>query len=74
VVCVCVCVCVPGQERPYKKSCNLTQHTGHLPAAKDDLSIYWRLARPELAHKWKSYTWGEIVLRSLVRRRRPRKD
>ena len=38
-----------------KKSCNLTRHTGHLPAAKDNLSIYWRLARPELLRKWKAH-------------------
>ncbi len=41
---------------PYckKKSCNLTLRTSHLPAAEDDLSIYWRLARPELVRKWKA--------------------
>jgi hypothetical protein len=44
------------KSEPYckKRNCNLTLRTGHLPAAEDDLSIYWRLARPELVRKWKA--------------------
>ena len=60
---VSLCVCVSGQERAdcKKKSCNLTQHKDQLPAAKDDLSIYWRLARPELVRKWQSAPGGKQV-------------
>ena len=52
-----------NKSEPYckKKSCNLTQHKGQLPAAKDDLSIYWRLARPELVRKWQSAPGGKQV-------------
>jgi hypothetical protein len=39
------------------KNCDL--RTGHLLPAKDDLSIYWRLARPELLRKWAASEKGK---------------
>ena len=49
--------CKNKTEKNKKKGCSLRK--GHLPAEENDLSIYWRLARPELLRKWKASEKGK---------------
>ena len=51
-----------GSKKRCGDSCNV--RTGHLIPAKDDLSIYWRLARPELLRKWKASKGGKMPVSS----------